>query len=723
MAQPIWITPAGQQGIYPSNVPATIEFKAEPVFPAKSLVYKMLNGSLPAGLTMNSLGIVTGTPDPVTLDTTSTFTIRVTDDLEGFRDRTFSITILTAGFPSFDIPTGRLFSVQDSIYVDYQIKYTVPIEDPTAQVILSSGSLPPGLYLQSSGRITGYANPPLSVLGNPVSRVYNFTVTLITSLGSVFANYDVQVRNFELSNAGVKPRLPVILNYEPEILPVPKTDPYYDYYIVNNPMPVIESGTKFAYKIIGKDFDNDDLTYLFSNLPLGLVGDSTTGWITGIPIIGKGISAYNFQVHLIKNSNSLKSDVLTFSFMVYNEVKQDISWVSDSNLGTINNNEISTLKIEASSDQELTYRLVSGTLPANLTLNTYGELTGRVAYQPTDTITAKGQTTSYTFTVEAIALNYPLVNTAKTFTLNVYQYYDTPTENIYFKAAPTLAERNILDSLLTNTDLIPDDYLYRPTDVNFGKATNINFVHAYGMNASTAEQYVAAIQQNHYWRNVTLGPIKTAIARDDVGNIIYEVVYSEINDDLVNSNGVSIPEEITWPFRVSLELGPWITSDPNIYTSFIDDMNGNEAYYTSLTPGSTDKFYPASFQNMRLETAAILGQSYDGKLLPRWMYTQQLNGSVLGYIQAWVICYTKPRTSTTVYSDTIVSNIKANWAHTLNEINFTIDRYYIDKSSTYNYNSYLSTPAWNKLPSADPTPDPLNTKDFTIVFPRKTILP
>jgi hypothetical protein len=35
----------------------------------------------------------------------------------------------------------------------------------------------------------------------------------------------------------------------------------------------------------------------------------------------------------------------------------------------------------------------------------------------------------------------------------------------------------------------------------------------------------------------------------------------------------------------------------------------------------------------------------------------------------------------------------------------------------------LNPPAWSGLPSATPTPDPLNSQDFYVLFPRQTILP
>ena len=139
-------------------------------------------------------------------------------------------------------------------------------------------------------------------------------------------------------------------------------------------------------------------------------------------------------------------------------------------------------------------------------------------------------------------------------------------------------------------------------------------------------------------------------------------------------------------------------------------------YYTSRTPGFARLLYPNSLYNMRNRVASMLGQEQDSRLLPLWMTSQQLNGSTLGYTQAWVIAYTKPG-----FADIIKTNIEDIWPHTLNQINFEIDRFSVDKSMTYNYDNVTET--WDELPSATPTPDPLNSEDFYVLFPRKTILP
>jgi hypothetical protein len=82
------------------------------------------------------------------------------------------------------------------------------------------------------------------------------------------------------------------------------------------------------------------------------------------------------------------------------------------------------------------------------------------------------------------------------------------------------------------------------------------------------------------------------------------------------------------------------------------------------------------------------------------------------------------------YAEVIKDNINTKWVnpitttpYTLNTINFTIDRFTVDKSITFNYDTNVSPPAWTGLPSASPTPSPLDSKDFYVLYPRKTILP
>lgn len=827
MAQPIWNTPAGSIGSFPASIAALFQLSASPVLPATSLTYALISGTLPSGLTINAAGLISGTPNIVTANVTSTFTIRVTDNLGNLRDRTFSMTVTGTAIPQFLTPNGSILTTPDSIWIESPILYSNPKSDNPVIIQVKEGSLPPGLEIDSLGVIRGYANPPVvtitqqavvtsatqtsssnnslivnsttgftvgrpvvftgtvfgniisgityyikSILnsttftisatqngptyiltdssgimtvtlppvstGNPTIRTYPFTLELFSPLGNDFATYSITVINQNTPSSQGNPnpqppnsRIPVLYNTRPPTYNINDSDPYYGYYILPPVAPTqsanmgkYQSGEYFAFKMIGHDFDGNPIKYSFSDLPNGLTGDVNTGWITGTPSLStSGLSNYNFRVGVYKaDAPQYASPFYNFNFTLQKNITGNITWITDSNLGQLLNGTVSTLFVRATSDIELNYSLVSGSLPPNLSIADNGEIVGRVADQPTNTYLNQGDTSSYTFTVRAYSNLYPTVFSTKTFTVTVLQEFGQPTDTLYIKAAPPINDRNILEQLLTDENIIPTGYLYRPNDQYFGKANSVVYEHAYGIYASDIQEYLAAVTRNHYWRYLTLGEIKTAIARNDAGEIIYEVVYSEVIDNLVNPKGVSIQTPITWPRRIDLNLGPWYTSITDIYTSY-ENILGQQ-FYTSLTPGYARTLYPNSLYNMRNRVANVLGQEYNSKLLPQWMTSQQLNGSTLGYTPAWVIAYTKPG-----YAEIVKNNIETKWkdpvgnVYTLNLINFQIDRFSVDKSATYNYDNNTNPAAWTALPSATPAPDPLDSKDFYVLFPRQTILP
>ena len=824
MAQPIWNTPAGSLGTFPSLLLATFQLSASAQSPASSISYALLCGVLPPGLSLDQDGLITGTPTLVTLATTSTFTVRVTDNLNNLRDRTFSTVVSGAAIPSFTTPGGSLLSVQDSIWVEIPIQYSNPDVNNTVIISLKEGLLPSGLEINESGIIRGYPNSPIlnitfplivtsaslttastsiitclsttgfalgrivlfsgtmfgtisytttyyvksiinsteftvsttqngptyvvtdaagymtvtlpaTSIGQPTIRTSSFTLKLESALGTAVAGYQLTVinQNTPVNQGGPgkipNSRSPVILNTRPTTFNILPTNEYYGYYFtppkesstlttpsdISTFIGTAQSDNYFAFKIIGKDFDNSVISYSYSGLPSGIVGNTATGWITGTPILGStGINQYNFSVAVLKGS--FISEYVEFSYKISNGLDGIVTWITPANMGTIYNGTISTLNVLATAQVELYYDIVSGSLPPNLELLFNGEITGYVADQPTNQLSILNEITDFTFTIRAYSPDHPLLNSNKTFTISVLQQYTQPTDILYINATPSITDRNIINSLLTNTTLIPTTDLYRSTDIYFGKATSVVYEHLYGVFSSDLDEYIAAVTQNHYWRNITLGELKTAVAKNSAGTIIYEVVYSEIIDNLINPSGVSVSSEIYWPTPINLFQGSWYTSVDDIYTSYVN-IFGQE-YYTSLTPGSATVLYPNSLINMRNRVSAVLGQEYNSSLLPLWMTSQQANGNTLGYTQAWVICYTKPGKAVT-----IKNNINDNWAYKLNQINFNIDRFTVDKSTTYNYDKTTNPPTWTGLPSATPVPDPLNSKNFHVLFPHKTILP
>jgi hypothetical protein len=228
---------------------------------------------------------------------------------------------------------------------------------------------------------------------------------------------------------------------------------------------------------------------------------------------------------------------------------------------------------------------------------------------------------------------------------------------------PPENDRALLTSLLQNADIFPQNLLYRPQDPNFGVATKVVYWHAYGLAPEIIDTYVEALNLNHYEKNLVLGSIETAQALDADGNVVYEVVYSRVVDNLSNNQGDSVGKEVALAYP--------------------------------LQDGTTI-VYPNSLVDMRTQVIDTVGQI--SNVLPSWMISKQPNGQILGFTPAWVIAYTKPGKS-----GQISYNIKTIFGQRLNLVDFDVDRYELDNLLTKNWNR--ETQQWN------PTPPSLTTFD------------
>ena len=168
MAQPVWNTLAGSIGNFPASISALYQLSASPVLPATSITYALISGTLPSGLTINSNGLISGTPTIVTSNTTSAFTIRVTDNLGNIRDRTFLMTITGSAIPQFITSNGSILTTQDSLWIELPIAYSNPKTNNPVIVQVKEGALPPGLEIDILGVIRGYPNPPVVTITQPL---------------------------------------------------------------------------------------------------------------------------------------------------------------------------------------------------------------------------------------------------------------------------------------------------------------------------------------------------------------------------------------------------------------------------------------------------------------------------------------------------------------------------------------------------------------------------
>jgi hypothetical protein len=709
--KPNFITPSGNILTILDSVFVQKQLEYSKPINENSVDVTLISGRLPPGLEMNNKGLIRGyaqpplTPNGNPTQQDYKFTVKLVNDL-GTITATYEITVINH---NVNFPIGSRKPVVQNYYPP---TFKITPEDPLYSLYLKDTHIPMvksgnyfsfkilGKDFDNSDVMYNFFDLPLGLTGDPLSGWITGTPTLNSpGVSEFYFSVRVTKTNFNYYRLYDVPSQTVYELYRND---EPVELPSNVWLYVNDVRYEENNGYRVVRRIEHYDFDGDNDTEDVEILELILDSPLPAGANIAVMQFTPGIS----------------SETYTFVLPVVKDLKTTVDWQTPNDLGVINNSTISDLYIKANADVPLLYELVSGNLPPNLKLLPNGDIIGRVVHQPTEQVLRQGDNTSFSFTIKAYSPDFPLINNTRTFGLIVHQYYKEPTESMYFKASPSLKDRKILDSLLKDETIIPTDLLYRPKDRYFGKASEVKFVQMYGINASSIEKYVTAIEQNHYWRNVILGEIKTAVAKDDKGNIMYEVVYSEVLDDQTNDKNQSVDKKVRWPKFIDLNRGPWVASEGEVYASYSEDKTSNVKYHTSLTPGATVVVYPASFINMRAQIAEKLDENFDSRLLPRWMRSQQENGSIPGYVQCWVICYTLPG-----QSKTVKNNIDTKWSHKLNDIAFQLDRYTVDKSNTYDYNTYLATPAWQNLPSSSTELETLDQKDFYVLFPRKTILP
>lgn len=292
---------------------------------------------------------------------------------------------------------------------------------------------------------------------------------------------------------------------------------------------------------------------------------------------------------------------------------------------------------------------------------------GGRGYTTTATLTVSegfgGSGAVFTPVMKAIGTR-DVVSVDKTFTVKVKRAYNKPYQNLLIEAMPPVNDRVLIAELLNNEEIFVPDYIYRIDDPYFGKSQKVVYEHAFGLAPDSLETYVSSLYENHYWKNLVLGQILTAQAIDPVsGEVVYEVVYSKIIDDLVNSTGASVSKIVNLPYAI------------------VDPADGS----TQIT-----QVYPNSLVNMRDQVIDVVGQI--STKLPLWMTSQQSDGRVLGFTPAWVMCYTKPGRS-----QQIAYYIQTQFQGSLNSVDFKVDRYVLDRTLSRNWDT--TTQDWTPQPS------------------------
>jgi len=534
----------------------------------------------------------------------------------------------------------------------------------------------------------------------------------------------------------------------------------------------LTTGDAAAFDATGIGFDATGIGFdrAETALPPGLSLDIDTGFLYGyIPDQGLTDVTYTFGVTIKKKNNpEITSQISYFTIRIIGAIDTDITWTTPTKIATISNGDTSHLYIEAiaSSAVPLQYKIKDGSksrLPQGLELQVSGNITGQASFQSfmldggtttfDESITTRLEVDptvfdrTYYFTVEAFNTS-SRISVFKDFEIYVDLKYLTPYETVYMSATPELVDRTDVLELLDNKDIFLDSLIYRPDDNNFGISTEVRYNHAYGIKSKELSEYVEAMKLNHYRKNLVLGDIKTARALDADGNVIYEVVYSEVQQKLKNKDeSVSlevartpffedfIPESIIDSSKTAsstivtadrtdvstdADVDPIFkytadnledTVDTSLITSdsgqtgskvYLQADSGNlladrthtsadsEYYYDYRNQiedlSNLDYVYPNSLDNMRHRVINRLGQY--AEILPEWMKSKQEDGRVLGFVPAWVIAYAKPGGS-----EQIKYYIDQTFDKKLNAVDFETDRYSIDRSNVQNWDTANSK--WN----------------------------
>lgn len=157
MAKPIWTTPAGTLAEIDEGVSYTKQLVATDA-DADSLTYSIIAGSLPSGLELSNSGVITGTPNEVSIRTEREFVVRVTDGND-YVDRTFKLFVQGSDAPIWTTPSGSLGTIADGQFFTFQLEASDSDGDIRSYKI-KSGNLPDDIILNSTtGLLSGVVQP------------------------------------------------------------------------------------------------------------------------------------------------------------------------------------------------------------------------------------------------------------------------------------------------------------------------------------------------------------------------------------------------------------------------------------------------------------------------------------------------------------------------------------------------------------------------------------
>ena len=644
MAIPVWTTTAGKLATYQEDSSYSLQLEAN-TSDSTAITYSILAGTLPTGMSLTSAGLLAGIPSQVEKRTLYTFVVRATSG-STITDRTFSLEVEGQDAPTFTTASGQLqlddatrvglYWALDGESVSYQVVAT-DIDTRAGGSLtysISSGILPPGLTMSSTGLVSGIVNLTDDYFDDSTRQIaMTFDIGVRVSDGtsvttqdnSIFVysadywrvnNPNITVDMTEMNGA------PITMDLTSQRRPV---------FLTASALGTFRHENRVVIKIDTEDLDSTGSAFVYTvqtgSLPTGLTIDSSSGEIYGyLPRQSIVEADYSFT---LRATRTIETGVVVFTDQVFTmkvigDLDIGISFSTPSIVGTLTADIPSLLAITAVSDEPnrvLSYSITAGALPLGITLTEQGNLVGTI--DPSD---FTDSTRSFSFTV-TVSDQYQTSAATKEFTLNIYLPHTTLELGDLRGHATSFIDQNIFYNIAQDPNINSPELIYRQDDPNFGMRLKPEMLMMAGIEAQTLTTFQNQMASNHAPITLWFGDIKTAVAK--TGNVIeYEVVYIEVTDPYVNNTGVA-------------------------------------------TGATTIR--PNAVENMRTTMKALGNQEWT--YLPLWMKTVQpdIKGP-LGYITAVPICYCKPGTSAQLKKR--IEDLKLDFK----KIHFIIDRYIVSKS-------------------------------------------
>lgn len=629
---PIWITPAGLLTTATELTFTSISVLAS----GTNVKYSLIDGALPPGLNFSPVGIITGSPASVADTVRSEFTVRARN-FPYYSDRTFFIDVVSTQGLRWDTAPGFLpvgynrepyalnkqwVSVAvNAILINGGIEYNI-----------SNGTLPAGLTLGQNGNITGYIDDEFL---DGLPKIYEFTVTASNNNLSASRDFKIAVIHPDMLRADSELYDWVFETFTADnmVASISYLQPLQ--FLNGSDLGTLSPGTD-AVSISVEAYDAapeiGPVTYKLINgyLPDGLLLNSSTGYIEGYATRTLEYTE-NYQITVAATKTDIVSSATVITYHSFNvnltgRSESPLVWITLPDLGNVEKGTISELSVLAQEQGVSTgirYSLISGELPVGLTLRHDGTLTGRIAYD--------ANTAGYSFTIRATN-QFKSRTIDRTFTLSVTAENNRKYSEIYFRPFLSTEKRAAYNEFITNEEIFVPSAMYRYHDTNFGVQRNLKMTLEFGLEQLYQEEYYYALMENFYRKRLQLGSVKVAQGQDSNGVHLYDIIYAEVIDELVNNNGASVSNIIVYPWT------------------------RNEVYY------------PASIQNMRTQLRAITLIDYttipvNDQLKPKYMSAPGTT-----YISTVPICYTLPGQSAE-----IVRRIKRS-GFKFNSVDFEIDR-------------------------------------------------